>query len=227
MNNELMSQQINEIANALSKFQGSVPFIKKGKKAKITSKTGSSFSYQYADLPEILNSIQKSLTENGLAVCQPCMPGQIVTLLLHSSGQWIKSIISLSTADLKTQERGGEITYYRRYALTSILGISADDDDDAEAANHAQQAPHKSYTAPAEVKTIAAKIAEDVKAISAAPKLSKEQIEEIVELVGDDIELGHRIVEGYAKKDLSIKEIGDIPAAFFPAIVEKLKKIKA
>lgn len=126
------SEQINELAAALSKMQGQVGAVYKNKTAKVQMKNGGTYTYTYADLAGIWETIRPTLMTNGLAVTQTFIGATIETILMHQSGQWIKSILPLSFEGLKPQELGSLITYMRRYAITSILGISADEDDDGE-----------------------------------------------------------------------------------------------
>ena len=154
------SEQINELAAALSKMQGQVGPVYKNKTAKIFSKrTNTSFSYSYADLAGIWDTIRKPLSDAGLSICQTFSDNMIVTILMHSSGQWIKSLLPINGMSLPPQELGSEITYMRRYGLTSILGISADDDDDGATAgvdvSKFKEAPTKiNHIAPPVASTI-------------------------------------------------------------------------
>jgi hypothetical protein len=84
--------------------------------------------------------VRPLLTENGLSFCQaPGMNGDkttIETMLMHKSGQYISFLTEINTLPTNarlngTQAVGGTITYGRRYALQSILGIIADEDTDA------------------------------------------------------------------------------------------------
>jgi hypothetical protein len=79
------SENINELAAALAKAQGSM-------KAAAFNKTNTHFKNKYADLTAIIDAVRKPLNENGLAFTQsPEMHDGIfclVTRLLHSSGQW-------------------------------------------------------------------------------------------------------------------------------------------
>jgi len=134
---EMHSNQINELATALAKFQGEMPQVVKNKKATILTKSGSSYSYKYADLTGILDSVRPNLSKHGLSTTQIFVDYKIITMLMHSSGQFISSELELNCAEeIKPQELGSIITYMRRYALVSILGISADEDDDCENSNH-------------------------------------------------------------------------------------------
>lgn len=102
------------------------------------------FKKKYASLDSVNNAVLPSLCKNDLVVTQVIEPmgdGQAVkTVLWHISGEKIESFLMLpNTGDM--QKLGSAITYARRYALSAILGVSADEDDDG---NGAGGAPPKS-----------------------------------------------------------------------------------
>lgn len=113
------------------------------------------FKSSYADLSSILNSVMPVLTSNGLAVSQPMKVVDGITILctriIHSSGEFLESEMILPPhAD--PQKYGSLITYYKRYQLQAMLGIStSDEDDDANSVSQPQKEfANKSYTqAPA------------------------------------------------------------------------------
>jgi len=132
--------ELKSIAEALSKFQGECPVIEKTMTVTVTTKAGFKYSYKYADLPTILSTINPILAKNGLSITQPLSGDtdtlQIKTLLLHTSGENIESLISVKVERTEkmsyVQAVGSAITYLRRYAITSLLNLSADEDvDDA------------------------------------------------------------------------------------------------
>jgi len=123
------SESITEIAKALSTFQGKV------KNPKNTAENPH-FKYKYAPLDEVLNIVRPLLAECGLSLVQiPTVENNqisVQTLLFHVSGEWIKfDPLKLPVDKPNAQGIGAAITYARRYALSSILGISSEDDDDA------------------------------------------------------------------------------------------------
>jgi hypothetical protein len=67
----------------------------------------------------------------GLAFLQAVDNGALTTRIVHKSGQWIESETFLNREHANMQGFGGEITYKRRYALCSLIGIVSDDDVDA------------------------------------------------------------------------------------------------
>ena len=58
------------------------------------------------------------------------------TTLLHSSGEWIASKLSIGLTKQDPQAIGSAISYARRYSLSAILGVSAEDDDAEAATDH-------------------------------------------------------------------------------------------
>jgi hypothetical protein len=131
------SETIDALAVALVKAQAEIkPALKDATNPHLKSK--------YADLASVWSAARETLGKHGLCVIQA--PGRLegntldlTTRLLHSSGQWIESTITLPVVKLDAQTCGGAITYARRYALSSMLGIVADDDDDGHAGTHGAQ----------------------------------------------------------------------------------------
>ena len=133
----MQSATIGKLTEALSKFQGSLKQPKLNKSVKVTTKDGRSYTFQYADLGACISAAAPELQKNGLAVMQTIQGQVLVTTLSHSSGEYINSQMPLNQQTLFStafQSIGSMITYLKRYAYCAILGIVADDDDDANAA---------------------------------------------------------------------------------------------
>ncbi len=97
------------------------------------------FKSKYAPLPDILNHVRPVLKKNGLCVMQDA---SVTTRIFHSSGEWIESEkLFLVPQKDDPQGHGGAITYARRYQLASMLGISSEDDDDANYASQPSEKP--------------------------------------------------------------------------------------
>jgi len=128
------SEHIGQIALALSKAQGEFDVALNGKKVDVGA-----YSYCYAELIDLLKASRKALAKHELAVSQdivtdPSGKKALLTLLLHSSDQWIKSYIVLE-ADAagnksKNQAEGGTVTFWKRYAYSSIIGLASADEAD-------------------------------------------------------------------------------------------------
>lgn len=135
------SEQLDALAAALSKAQGELKNIEKGK-------VNPHLKSKYADIADGLEVVRPILSKHGLAVIQATEvntdTGVFVlhTRILHTSGQWIESSYPLVTG--KPQEQGSSITYARRYSLFSLIGTAGtNEDDDGHAANNASSAPAK------------------------------------------------------------------------------------
>lgn len=208
---ELMSTDISKLATALSKFQGCMESIPKTKPVKIPTKSGGTFTFHFADLATITDSIKTPLLENELSICQTFCPveknGMIVTTLMHSSGQWIRSFLPLNFG-LQQKELGADITYYRRYSLSAILGICTDDDNDVGEPAEEKQTAKEDVSQP-KVET-----------------LNVSEVDEIRFLIQDHPEIREEILKVMKKKSFS-----EIPRFEFRSIVARihvlLKKTKA
>lgn len=167
---QIQSEQVNELFLALSKAQGEMmPAIKDSKNP--------FFKSNFADLKSVWSACREPLSKNGLCVSQSIMVeagvNVLVTVLGHKSGQWIKSVAPIIVVKLDAQSFGSAITYQRRYALSALVGIYTDEDDDGETAQNRPPQKHqaspsqqpKEYTKPsqqqaAELTTILGECAE-------------------------------------------------------------------
>lgn len=123
---------------ALAKAQGNFKPILKNRTVKIRMKAGGAYDFRYADIDEINLKTRPALTEQGLSVIQPVQTDRstgamwIETILTHADGGSITSAIDLKPAGTYAdpKEFGAAVTYLRRYAVSSLLGVAADDDLD-------------------------------------------------------------------------------------------------
>lgn len=127
----------NELADALSQAQAEFPMIPRSREVKVKSDKGATYTFNYAPLDVIRAYVQPVLAKHRLAVSQGVVGERLHTRLMHGSGQWLEDEMPLPFRD-KPQVYGSELTYKRRYAFCSILGISTEEDDDANGAegNH-------------------------------------------------------------------------------------------
>ena len=122
------SEQINELAAALAKAKTSFGEIKK-------TAENPFYHSKYAPLDGVIAATDAALSANGLAVTQLPENEGLTTLLLHTSGQYISSLYPIRPVKDDPQGLGSAITYARRYALSAILGVASEPDDDANAAS--------------------------------------------------------------------------------------------
>ena len=93
------------------------------------------FKSKYANLDTITDAITPALVKYGLLVLQPVQENKLYTQIYHTeSGQMLESVYNLPELS-DPQKLGSAITYARRYALSSFLGLVADEDDDGNAAS--------------------------------------------------------------------------------------------
>ena len=118
----------DNIYKSLAAFQQECPVVHKGTKG---------YGYSYADLPAIFEVIMPLLKKHNLGFTQLMDGTELRTILFHTkSGDTIESCAAIpQDVQLKGmnafQVYGSAITYFRRYALSSILGIVTDKDIDA------------------------------------------------------------------------------------------------
>ena len=125
-NNKCLPKE--NIYKSLAAFQQECQVIHKGTKG---------YGYSYADLPSILSVINPLLKKHKLGFTQLLDGTELRTILFHvTSGDTIESCVAIPQGvQLKGmnefQVYGSAITYFRRYAISSLLGIVTDKDTDA------------------------------------------------------------------------------------------------
>ena len=125
--NETKKEQ-QSLFKSLAAFQQEVPVIHKETKG---------YGYSYADLPTIFDKINPLLAKHNLGFTQPIMGNCVKTIVFHTeTGETIESVIEIPQGVMlkgmnEFQVMGSAITYIRRYALSSILGLVTDKDTDA------------------------------------------------------------------------------------------------
>ena len=92
-------------------------------------KDGKSHHGKYATLAAILDHVRPVLAEHGLAVLQPIEEAGVRTMIAHVSGGMYDAGTYPVGQFLNPQAQGSAISYARRYALMSVLGIAGADDD--------------------------------------------------------------------------------------------------
>jgi hypothetical protein len=124
------SEKQDKMIPALLKFHRSELRISKDR----TVPVGGNRTRSYTTLDEILSKVKPVLTDCGLVLHQYLAGGEVVTMLTHESGQFIASKVAFvpmtgnNTNNL--QNAGGGLTYLKRYCISALLCINAEDDDD-------------------------------------------------------------------------------------------------
>lgn len=122
---------MKNLIKALSEFQNECPIIHKDTKG---------HNYTYADLPQIFSVINPLLKKHKLCFTQLLENDGIRTILFHvDSGEQLESFTTIPLVKLgamnEYQSYGSAVTYFRRYCLSSCLGLVTDKDTDAAGAS--------------------------------------------------------------------------------------------
>lgn len=126
---------------ALRAAQATLPEVGKNRTAKVKgkSKSGNEFeySYKYADITDVLSAIRPHFARYGITILQPTrIDGnalQVATRLVHDkTGQFEESLYPVAAIGADHQALGSALTYARRYALCSMIGLAPDEDADGQ-----------------------------------------------------------------------------------------------
>jgi hypothetical protein len=152
------SPTLAALAAALAAAQAEITNPHRNREVTVQPREGRPYSFSYATLDSILDGLRPILAKHTLSIIQTLeRDGERLamrTMLLHASGEWIATDVPLTVERTGNQAMGSAITYARRYGLTSLLAIAADEDDDANEADGnevkgATQRPAPARPAPA------------------------------------------------------------------------------
>lgn len=197
---EMQSEQVNELFKALSRAQGQL-------KAAVKDSKNPFYKSYYADLNSVFDACRDQLAQNDLCISQTMhfQDGQhfLITTLGHSSGQWLKSMapIIVKAEKIDAQSFGSAVTYQRRYALSAIVGVSTEVDDDGN--NAVSKAHQKPEEAP--------KPKEVSKPLDPLSENQKEELKVLWEQCPEDIKEN---VKSSLKK-INVKKVSEMPASSF------------
>lgn len=138
-----------EKSESIQKLSESLVLAQKEFKTAIKKSVNPYFKSKYANYTEVLSCVKEALNNHGISILQPIHANRVETILLHESGEYISSFTEIYTTPtivknrndeilttyIKPQDYGSAITYARRYALSSLLAIDSDEDDDGNVAN--------------------------------------------------------------------------------------------
>ena len=146
------SETTATLCAALVAAQGALkPIAKDGKNP--------AFRSRYATLDGIMETVRPALAAHGLALVQGVIHpetgegGRLVgitveTRLLHTSGEWLASVVPVPVAKGDAHGLGSALSYGRRYGISALLALSTDEDDDGNAAAKAPPAKPQAKPAP-------------------------------------------------------------------------------
>lgn len=146
------SEQFTAIAAALARAAAEFAAIQKNRTVEVKTRSGGSYTFNYATLDSIVNAVRPALSAQELVLVQSVVTEEVThsdadgvriereelleTRLIHSSGEWFSNTtpVLVSEGENSAQAYGSAITYARRYGITQLLCIVADEDDDGNAA---------------------------------------------------------------------------------------------
>ncbi len=209
MFSNMQSETLNELFAALSKAQGEMT-------SAINRNVNPFYKSKYATLEDVRLAYQEPLTKYGLCLVQTQTldaAGKLylITTLGHTTGQWIKSVLPLqigpegSRKGNPLHELGSSITYLRRYAITSLLGIATGDKEKEE------DLPKNDE--------------DDGNALTVSPKINVSQLNNLVKLLADDVEQKEYLTNRLRVS--GIAEFKDITTDLYPKIIDTLLDRKA
>lgn len=106
------------------------------------------FGNTYPTLNEVLDKVKKPLNDLGIVIMQTIQLDGLHTVLLDTqTNQELKSVIEFVQKG-DAQKLGSNITYNRRYALVTMLGLEAEDDDATSAVSDGSNAVTRNESLP-------------------------------------------------------------------------------
>jgi hypothetical protein len=134
------SADVTKLMTALAKAQGIIGDIERDRTVKVQPRSGPGYEFSYATLAAIIKGIKKALSSNGLAYTQvitfePRDRLYYLTTSLHYENEFISSVVPLIIMSEGNQQFGSSLTYMKRYTLAALVGVSAEEDDDANVAD--------------------------------------------------------------------------------------------
>lgn len=167
-------------------------------KPAIKDANNTAFRSKYADLGAVWDAVKGPLHDHGFAIIQsPDFDGSdmwLQTTIMHIGGEKISGRYPIRPTKHDPQGYGSALTYARRYSISAMLGVIADDDDDGNAASQR----------PSSKEQPSGKITAD----------QAKTLRELIDRVGANI-------EGFCNH-FKIEAIPDLPASKYSTAVEML-----
>ncbi|MBG0775260.1 MAG: ERF family protein [Desulfovibrionaceae bacterium] len=130
---DFTSPEVTNLAKAMLQVHKALPNAQKDRENPFTKS-------RYATLNSVVETCREELLAQGIWVAQYPVPAEIghlglVTKLVHAeSGEWQSSLLVMPLPKADPQGYGSALTYARRYALSTLVGLVTELDDDAQAA---------------------------------------------------------------------------------------------
>lgn len=141
------SQETNKILPALLKVKSQLKAVTKGADNPF-------FKSKYATLNDHLGEVEPLLSEHGMMLLQPVGMSEtgkafVESRIVHAeSGQWVSSEMPLVTVKEDMQQLGAAATYARRFTISALLSMQAEDLDGEDAVGRSRPGSSASVSQP-------------------------------------------------------------------------------
>ena len=121
------SESIKQIAEALVSAQKEIRFA-------VKDSTNPHYKSKYANINSVIDAVKAPLNNNGIAILQSLSPSDdnklhLTTRLLHSSGEWLEDTAVCPIQKQDPQGLASATSYIRRYSISALCLLYAEDDD--------------------------------------------------------------------------------------------------
>lgn len=206
------SAELDQLFAALSVAQGEYETIG-------CNRENPYFKVRFADLDSILSAVRPALMKNKLTFLQQIRINEegmtiLHSILGHSSGQWIESRNRIIPSKNDPQTFGSTLSYLKRYAAVSLLGVTVSqdkDDDDAEK----DMADSRQIFVKGGLNTKYNPREES------AETITKEQLEELEYELASHPDIATQILDG-----LRLQSLADLPKSKFLITINRIREIK-
>ena len=181
-----------ELNAALALAQGEFETAKR-------SRESVDYKDRYGDLSDVVAASRPYLSKNGLSVTFPIVndaaSGTVLEcILMHASGQQLKSSMRILPQKNDPRSYASEIAYMKRVLYSALVGVCvADEDDDAaEAMNNYRDTEERRTPLSAKIDAGDSKV-----------PINKEQLDDLEYELGDDVELAKKLRDAHNIRDLA------------------------
>ena len=221
-----MSEQIDQLATALSKAQGEMPVAFKNCRNPF-------FKSMYADFESITEAITPSFSNYGLSYTQEIDEedngnSYLITFILHASGQWLKSRARIKPAKDDVQAFSSYTSYLKRICLSASSGVAtgeAEDDGNynVEPPQKYQQQPPKEVVFKVEnIKPVEQPVIQPVvkQPIPVIKKISADQLKQLDYELDRFPQIKEKVISA-----LSVDHLRDMPEYVFLSSLNRIREL--
>lgn len=187
--------------------------------------TNPHFKNRYASLGAYLEIFEEAFEKNGLMLLQNIngtvdKPVLIATIFHVESGQWMKSYMPLPNPKQDSQGLGSSITYMRRYSISCMMGLNAEDDDGEASAN---RPPKPDNTSKNNQKAPELPPKNNHEPVKVSPKITHLQVQTLKDLeVTLNVEFKEKLLARWWNNYEAMK-LSDLPASAYEAVLNTYK----